>query len=73
VVLAGIIIISSMKTHSSALMMEAARTSETLVNPHQNARRCKPHVGHFQTRRRETTKSYLNLFVPLKAGYFVTN
>jgi hypothetical protein len=32
-----------------ALMMEAARTSETLVNFYQTARRCNPEYNHLRT------------------------
>jgi hypothetical protein len=38
-------------------MMEAASTSETLVNFHQTARRNIPQDGHLHTRRRENLKS----------------
>jgi hypothetical protein len=41
-----------------ALMMEAARTSETLVNFYQTARRCNPEDSHLRTHRREYLKSY---------------
>jgi hypothetical protein len=39
-----------------ALMMEAARTAETLVNFHQATRRYNPEDSH--THRRENLKSY---------------
>jgi hypothetical protein len=42
-----------------ALMMEAARTSETLVNFYQNTRRYNPEDSHVRTHRRENLKSYL--------------
>jgi hypothetical protein len=42
-----------------ALMMEAARTSETLVNFYQTARRYNPEDSHLRSRRRENLKSYL--------------
>jgi hypothetical protein len=40
------------------LMMEAARTSETLVNFYQTTRRYNPEDSHFRTHRRENLKSY---------------
>jgi hypothetical protein len=43
----------------TALMMEAASTSETLVNLHQTTRRYNPEDGHLRTHRRENLKSYL--------------
>jgi hypothetical protein len=46
-----------------ALMMEAARTSETLVNFYQTTRRYNPEFSHLRTHRRENLKSYLELFV----------
>jgi hypothetical protein len=39
-------------------MMEAARTSETLVNFYQTTRRYNPEDSHLRTRRRENLKSY---------------
>jgi hypothetical protein len=42
-----------------ALMMEAARSSETLVNFYQTTRRYNPEDSHLRTRRRENLKSYL--------------
>jgi hypothetical protein len=42
-----------------ALMMEAARTSEMLVNLYQTTRRYNPEDGHLHTRRRENLKSYV--------------
>jgi hypothetical protein len=42
-----------------ALMMEAARTSETLVNFYQTTRRYNPEDSHLRTHRRENLKSYL--------------
>jgi hypothetical protein len=42
-----------------ALMMEAARSSETLVNFYQNTRRNNPDDSHLRTNRRENLKSYL--------------
>jgi hypothetical protein len=44
-----------------ALMMEAARTSETLVNFYQTTRRYKTEDSHLRTHRRENLKSYLLL------------
>jgi hypothetical protein len=41
-----------------ALMMEAASTSETLVNFYQTAQRKIPEEGHLHTRRRENLKSH---------------
>jgi hypothetical protein len=41
-----------------ALMMEAARTSETFVNFYQTTRRYNPEVSHLHTHRRENLKSY---------------
>jgi hypothetical protein len=40
-------------------MMEAARTSETLVNFYQTTRRYNPEDSHLHTHRRENLKSYL--------------
>jgi hypothetical protein len=40
------------------LMMEAARSSETLVNFYQTTRRYNPKDSHLRTRRRENLKSY---------------
>jgi hypothetical protein len=40
-------------------MMEAARTSETLVNFYQTTRRYNPEDSNLHTRRRENLKSYL--------------
>jgi hypothetical protein len=42
-----------------ALMMEAARTSETLVNVYQTTRRYNLEDSHLRTNRRENLKSYL--------------
>jgi hypothetical protein len=41
-----------------ALMMEAARTSEELVNFYQTTRRYNPEDSHLRTHRRENLKSY---------------
>jgi hypothetical protein len=40
-------------------MMEAARTSETLVNFYQTTRRYNPKDSHLRTHHRENLKSYL--------------
>jgi hypothetical protein len=42
-----------------ALMMEAARTSETLVNFYQTTRCYNPEDSNLHTRRRENLKSYI--------------
>jgi hypothetical protein len=44
-----------------ALMMEAARISETLVNFYQTTRRYNPEDNHLRTHRRENLRSYLNI------------
>jgi hypothetical protein len=43
-----------------ALMMEAAMTSETLVNVYQTTQRYNPEDSNLQTRRRQNLKSYLS-------------
>jgi hypothetical protein len=43
--------------------MEAARTSETLVNFYQTTRRYNPEDSHLRTHRRENLKSYNFCFV----------
>jgi hypothetical protein len=40
-------------------MMEAASTSETLVNFYQTTRRYNPEDSHLHTRRRENLRSYI--------------
>jgi hypothetical protein len=45
-------------TRLIALMMEAARTSETLVNFYQTTRHYNPEDSHLRTHRRENLKSY---------------
>jgi hypothetical protein len=45
------------------LMMEAVRTSETLVNFCQSTRPYNPEDNHFRTHRRENLKSYKYLIV----------
>jgi hypothetical protein len=47
-----------MKMAMIALMMEAARTSETLVNFYQTTRLYNPEDSHLRTHRRENLKSY---------------
>jgi hypothetical protein len=42
-----------------ALLMEAARSSETLVNFYQATRRCNPEDSHLRIHRLENLKSYL--------------
>jgi hypothetical protein len=44
-----------------ALMMEAARTSETLVNFYQTTLSYNPEVSHLRTHCRENLKSYLRI------------
>jgi hypothetical protein len=41
-----------------ALMIEAARASETLVNFYQTTRRYNPQDSHLRAHRRENLKSY---------------
>jgi hypothetical protein len=41
------------------LMMEATKTSETLVNFYQTTRRYNPEDSHLHTHRHENLKSYL--------------
>jgi hypothetical protein len=43
-----------------ALVMVAARTSETLVNFYQTTRRYNPEDSHLRTHRRENLKSYFD-------------
>jgi hypothetical protein len=50
-----------------ALMMEAARTSETLVNFYQTTRRYNPEDSHLRSHRRENLKSYLQTSLMKKA------
>jgi hypothetical protein len=49
-----------------ALIMEAARTSETLVNFYQTTRRYNPEDSHLRAHRRENLKSYYHVFVERK-------
>jgi hypothetical protein len=49
-----------------ALMMEAARSSETLVNFYQTIRRYNPEDSHLRTHRRENLKSYNSSINELK-------
>jgi hypothetical protein len=51
-----------------ALMMEAARTYETLVNSYQTTRRYNPDDSHLHTHHRENLKSYL-LYTVLHSQY----
>jgi hypothetical protein len=51
-----------------ALMMKAARTSETLVNFYQTARRYNPQDSHLRTHCRENLKSFLKDY-SLAMGY----
>jgi hypothetical protein len=44
-----------------ALVMETARTSETLVNFYQTTRRYNPEESHLRTHRRENLKFYLGV------------
>jgi hypothetical protein len=48
-----------------ALMMEAARSSETLVNFYQITRRYNPEDSHLRTNRRDNFKSYKCRVIPL--------
>jgi hypothetical protein len=50
-----------------ALMMEAARTSETLVNFYQTTRRYNPEDNHLRSHRRQNSKSYQNKDVLLNS------
>jgi hypothetical protein len=55
----------------TALMMEAANTSETSVNFYQTIRRNIPQDSHLHTRRRENLKSDTNaLYGPKKLAIF---
>jgi hypothetical protein len=47
-----------------ALMMEAARTSETLVNFYQTTQRHNPEDSHLPTHCRENLKSYSIQYIP---------
>jgi hypothetical protein len=52
------------------LMMEAASTSETLVNFYRTTRRAIPEDCHLQTRRRENLKSHLmHIFLYLNKNF----
>jgi hypothetical protein len=46
-----------------ALMMEAASTSETLVNFYQTTWRYNPEDSHLRTHHRENLKSYLHFII----------
>jgi hypothetical protein len=50
---------NELEREAVALMMEAARTSETSVNFYQTTRRYNPEDSHRHTRRRENLKSIL--------------
>jgi hypothetical protein len=52
--------------------MEAARTSETLVNDYQTTRRCNPEDSHLRTHRRESLKSYPVNLIYLFIVYLTT-
>jgi hypothetical protein len=47
------------KAMSNGLTMEAAQTSEMLVNLYQSTRRYNPEGSHLYTHRRENLRSYL--------------
>jgi hypothetical protein len=49
----------TLETLLEGLMMEAARTSETLVNFYQTTQRYNPEDSHLCTHRHENLKSYL--------------
>jgi hypothetical protein len=49
-----------------ALMMEAARTSEMLINFYQTTRRYNPEDSHLRIHRRENLKSYFIYHVQRK-------
>jgi hypothetical protein len=53
--------------------MEAARTSETLVNFYQTTRRCNPEDSHLHTHRRENLKSYVLNDLPIFFIHFAFN
>jgi hypothetical protein len=52
-------------------MMEAARTSETLVNFYQTKRRYNPEDGHLRTHRCENLKSYFAIVSLLYTWHYV--
>jgi hypothetical protein len=60
-------------------MMEAARSSETLVNFYQTNRRYNPEDSHLRTNRRENLKSYLVTYfvhlyiILLNNTYYINN
>jgi hypothetical protein len=47
-------------------MMEAAMTSETLINFYQTTRRYNPEDSHLRTHRRQNLKSYLLIIITAK-------
>jgi hypothetical protein len=55
--------ITSVITAMIALMMEAVRTSETLVKSYQSTRRYNPEDSHLHGHRRENLKSYQEQFI----------
>jgi hypothetical protein len=55
-----------------ALMMEPARTSETLVNFYQTTRRYNPEDSHLRTHRRENLRSYTGYDNFLPDPYLLT-
>jgi hypothetical protein len=55
-----------------ALMMEAASTSETLMNFYQTARRNNPEGSHLHTRRREKVKFHFLHFLLWDQLYSLT-
>jgi hypothetical protein len=54
-------------------MMEAARTSETLVNFYQTTRRYNPEDSHLRTHGRENLKSYLLIVLSAKGTVFLVS
>jgi hypothetical protein len=55
-----------------ALMMEAARTSETLVNFYQTTQRYNPEDIHLRTHCHENLKSYLLILLSNFLQYFLS-
>jgi hypothetical protein len=52
-----------------ALMMEAARTSETLVNFYQTTRRYNPEDSHLRTHRREKSTETRCVFSEVRSEF----
>jgi hypothetical protein len=52
-------------------MMEAARSSKTLVNFYQTTRRYNPEDSHLRIHRRENLKTYLNYSVEMAVFWVV--